>query len=109
MSSEIPRISKIINSNNYFLNSYRVLTRSKTIHFLSILIEMIINILQEIDIFHRGYNKENNEKILWSFNFISIINNAFDNLKAIIKLFIIIIYAILIDFLYFFFEKKITR
>ena len=106
MSSEIPRISKIINSNNYLLNSYRLLTRSKTIHFISILIETIINILQEIEIFHRDNKIENIEKILWRFNFFSIINNAFDSLKTIISLFIIIIYVILIDFLYFFFEKK---
>ena len=106
MSSEIPLISKIINSNNYLLNSYRLLTRSKTIHFISILIEIIINILQEIEIFHRDNKIENIEKILWRFNFFSIINNAFDSLKTIISLFIIIIYVILIDFLYFFFEKK---
>jgi len=106
MSSEIPRISKIINSNNYLLNSYRLLTRSKTIHFISILIEMMINIFQEIEIFYRGYKRDKNEKRFLGFSFILFINNAFDNLKAIIKLFIIIIYVILIDFLYIFFEKK---
>jgi len=106
MSSEIPLISKMINSNNYFLNSYRLLTRSKIIHFISILIEIIINIFQEIEIFHRGYKKENIERKLWHLNLISKINDTFDNLKTYVKLFIIIIYSISIDLLYFFFEKK---
>jgi len=106
MSSEIPLISKIINSNNYLLNSYRLLTRSKTIHFISILIEMMINIFQEIELFYRGYKRDKNEIIFLGFSFILFINNAFDSLKAIIKLFIIIIYVILIDFLYIFFETK---
>ena len=106
MSSEIPRISKIINSNNYFLNSYRLLTRSKTIHFISILIEIIINIFQEIEIFYRDYRIDNIEKKIWGFNIVSILNNIFDNLKSSIKLFIIMIYAISIDTLYFFFGRK---
>ena len=105
MSSEIPLISKIINSNNYFLNSYRLLTRSKTIHFISILIEIMINIFQEIEIFYRGYKREKIEKRFLGFTFILFINNTFDSLKTIIKIFIIIIYVIIIDFLYIFFEK----
>jgi len=106
MSSEIPRISKIINSNNYFLNSYRLLTRSKTIHFISILIEIMINILQELEIYYKGYKNENIEKKFWGFNIISIINNTFDSLKTILKIVIIIIYVILVDILYIFFERK---
>ena len=103
MSSEIPRISNIINSNNYFLNSYRLLTRSKTIHFISILIEIMINIFQEVEIFYRGYNIENK---IWGFNIVSALNNIFDNLKNSIKLLIILLYVISIDLLYFFFERK---
>ena len=103
MSSEIPRISNIINSNNYFLNSYRLLTRSKTIHFISILIEIMINIFQEVEIFYREYNIENK---IWGFNIVSALNNIFDNLKNSIKLLIILLYVISIDLLYFFFERK---
>ena len=106
MSSEIPRISKIINSNNYFLNSYRLLTRSKTIHFISILIEIILNIFQEIEIFYREYNIENIEKKIWGFNIVSVLNNIFDGLKTSIQIFILLIYVISIDLLYFFFERK---
>ena len=106
MSSEIPLISKIINSNNYFLNSYRLLTRSKTIHFISILIEIMINIFQEIEIFYRGFRIENIDNKIWVFNMVSALNNIFDSLKVSIKLLIIIIYVISIDLLYIFFERK---
>ena len=103
---EIPLISKKINSNNYLVNSYRVLTRSKIIHFLFILIEIILNIFQELEIFIRGFKLENINKKNTGLNYVSFITNNFDKLEINIKLIIIIIYFVIIDFLYIFFEKK---
>ena len=100
--SEIPKIYKKINSNNYLSNCYRVLTRSKTIHFLCILIEMILNVLQELEVFSKMFKNEENSGL----NYISYITDIFDNLDNNIKLAIMILLVILIDCLYFIYTKN---
>ena len=102
MSSEIPKIYKIINSNNYLSNSYRILTRSKTIHFLCILIEMIINVLQELEVFTKIFKNEEN----LSLNYISYITGIFDNWNIYFKFATMVILVILIDFLYLIYTKN---
>jgi len=100
--SEIPKIYKIINSNNYLSNCYRILTRSKPIHFLCVLIEMILNIIQEIEVFIKIYKNEENTNL----NYISYITGLFDKLNITIKLAIMIPVMILIDCLYFIYTKN---
>ena len=53
------KISKIINRENYFINSYKNLTRIKFIHILSVLIEIFLNIFLELEIILRGFKSEN--------------------------------------------------
>ena len=94
--NDIPKIYKIINSNNYLSNCYRTLTRSKTIHFLCILIEMILNVLQELEVFVKMYKTDENS----SLNYISYITGIFDRLNVKIKIMIMIPTVILVDILY---------
>jgi len=100
--NEIPKIYKKINSNNYFSNCYRILTRSKAVHFLCILIEMIINILQELELFIKMYKSDENS----SLNYISYITDIFDKLNANIKLMIMVPILVLIDIIYYIYTKN---
>ena len=102
-NNEVPKIYKIINSNNYLSNCYRILTRSKTIHFLCILIEMILNILQELEVFVKLFNNESNSS---SLNNISYITNIFDKLNNYIKLIVMVLIVVLIDILYLIYTKN---
>ena len=100
--NEIPKIYKKINSNNYFSNCYRILTRSKAVHFLCILIEMIINVLQELELFIKMYKNDENS----SLNYISYITDIFDKLNANIKLMIMVPILVLIDIIYYIYTKN---
>ena len=100
---EAPKIYKEINSDNYLINSYRHLIKSKAFHFIFILIEILIIIIQELEIFIRGFNSEKQKKGL---NYISFIANKFDKLKLSIKIMLLLFQVIIIDILYFFLKKK---
>ena len=101
---EIPEISKKINSDNYLLNSYIHLTKINSVHFLFLLIEIIINIFQEIELFLNDFKIENRKKS--RLNFISDIINKFKTISSFIKLFSVIIFMVIIDFLYLFITIK---
>ena len=73
----VPKIYEKINSDNYLINSYEHLTQIKTVHFLFILIEMIINTIQELEIFLRDLSSKeikNNVNYIYLdlFNFLII-------------------------------------
>jgi len=88
---------KIINCDNYLVNSYKHLTKVKSIHFLFILIEIMINIFQELEIFFKVLYSE---EIIYGLNFITKISNHFDKLSIKVKLIIIILYIVLFDSVY---------
>ena len=92
-----PNIYKLINYDNYLVNSYKHLTKVKSIHFLFILIEIMINIFQEIEIFFKVFCSE---EIHYSLNYISEISNHFDKLPIKVKLIILILYIIIFDSVY---------
>jgi hypothetical protein len=92
-----PNIYKLINYDNYLVNSYKHLTKVKSIHFLFILIEIMINIFQELEIFFKVFCSE---EIHYSLNFISKISNHFDKLSIKAKLIILILYIIIFDSVY---------
>ena len=92
-----PSIYKIINSDNYLVNSYKNLTKVKTIHFLFILIEIMINIFQELEIFFKVLYAE---EIPYGLNYITKILILFDKLSIKAKLIIIILYIIIFDSVY---------
>ena len=104
----IKNIYKKIISNNYLSNSYRHLTRSKVIHFLVLLIEIVLNIIEELDAFIRDFNPGSIGKEKNKLSFISILTEEINNnLPKIFKIVLMLIYVIIFDSLYLFLEKKI--
>ena len=99
---ETPKINQKIYSDNYLLNCYNHLIKKKEIHFLSIFIEISINIFQEFEIFINGLKLYpiNNKFILLN------INNILEKISNVNKLLIIISSIIIFDFLYIFIKKK---
>ena len=103
----IKNIYKKIISNNYLSNSYRHLTRSKVIHFLVLLIEIVLNIIEELDAFIRDFNPGSIGKEKNKLSFISILTEEINNnLPKIFKIVLMLIYVIIFDSLYLFLEKK---
>ena len=98
--------NKIITSNNYLSNCYRHLTRSKVVHFLFLLIEMFVNIIQELDILYNDFIPINDAEKKSKLGFILNIIIKINKINEIAKLIIMIIVAIIFDLLYIFFKRK---
>ena len=99
-------IKRKIKDENYLLNSYRRLTRSKLIHFLLLLIDNVLILIQEIDIFLRGFkprNKFENKIILSP---IIILINKLDNYPQYIIFILLISSMIIFDLIYLFLCKN---
>ena len=94
-------LGKKIKIDNYFSNSYRRLIRSKIIHFLFLLIDFILVVSQEIDIFIRDFrlsNKKNEEEIVVSP--IVLLVSKFNNMPIYINMSIIILSILIFDSIY---------
>lgn len=91
---------KRIKENNYFLNCYRRLVRSKIVHFLFSLCDIIILILHEIDIFRRDFNTKIKIEDKVIINPIILIIQKLNNFPDYINFLIIIIPVIVFDTLY---------
>ena len=100
MELKIPQIYKEINSNNYLSNCYRHLIRYKGIHFIFILIEILLNIFQEIEVFINDYKLDNALNNKPDINLVTYITLKFCKIKNIIKLIIIIAFIVIFDLLY---------
>ena len=104
--SNIKNIYGNIISNNYFSNSYRHLTNSKIIHFLVLLLEMLLNIIQELDILVNDFKPLDEKEKKTKLSFIIYITIKIYNFKQIVKLIIMFIFVLLFDLVYLFFKKK---
>ena len=60
--SEVSNEYYSLYNNNYLVNCYKYLIRSKTVHFIVTFIEILLNISQELYIFSRSYNLEKNNQ-----------------------------------------------
>ena len=98
----IHKIYNKIKSDNYLVNCYKHLTNSKFIHFLFLLIEILINSLQELELFIKIFNPED---IKFEINYISNITNLFDKITIIEKFVIIILFVIIFDFIFILIKK----
>ena len=101
---KIPKEYKLINSDNYLINSYLSLTRIKAIHFFFIFIEVLLNIFQELDIFVKGFKV--GSKSDFSLNIITNLRNQFDSLLPFAQLLILIFIIAIFDLLYLFVKHK---
>ena len=106
---EITKIDKNINSDNYFINCYENLTRIKLVHFLFKLIEILLNVLQELEVFIRGFKAENITKKNTGLNSNSLLTNIFDKLPTYGKLAIIIFYISIIELSYYLIKKESSK
>ena len=102
--SELPEAYFSLYNNNYLINSYKSLVRSKFIHFLVTLIEILLNIYTELVIYIEEYipRNKNEEKIT---KIILFISNTIHNLSNAVKIFIVLFYIIVLNSIYFFLGK----
>ena len=103
---DVPKIYKYINNDNYLSNCYKHLTKIKGIHFLFILIELLLNILQELEAFSRNFILNNLSQDKTNLNIISFFTINFNKIKSIIKLVSIFGFIIIFDGLYTFIKIK---
>ena len=101
----IPKIYKEINSDNYLINCYKHLIRSKVIHFFFILIEILLNIFQEIETFIKDFDTEKKTNDVKFFSFIEQLYK----IPVIAKIIILLFFIIVFDLLYIFLGKKNYR
>ena len=102
--SELPIAYYSPYNNDYLANCYKYLVRSKTIHFITTLIETILNILQELYIFHRGNDVETNNENKFM-KFLLLVPERFQGLSMIIKILIVLLYITIFDVIYYFLGK----
>ena len=102
--TDLPEAYYSLYNNNYLINSYKCLIRSKLIHFLVTLIEIIYNIFEELRLFLKDYNPENKneEKFI---NILLYFPKTLENLSTAIKILIVLLYIIVFDAIYFFLGK----
>jgi len=100
------KIYKIINQDNYFINSYKILTRIKFIHIFFAIIEIFLNIFLELEIILRGFKTENIAKINTGLNYVSFITNNFRRINKLIRLIIMVLLILLVDSLYLLIKLK---
>ena len=103
---ETPKISKEINSDNYLLNCYLNLTKIKEIHFLFILIEILLNIFYELEIFIRGFQFQKISEQKNRLNIFLSMTNIFQQVPKLIKLIILLLFILIFDSLAFFIKIK---
>ena len=99
-------IEKGIKGENYFSNCYRALIRSKFVHFLFILIEMLLILFQEIDIYQRGYKPRYKSEGDIIISPIILLVHIFDKFETYINFLIIILSLIIFDTLYIYLCKN---
>ena len=102
--SSVPNAYYSLYNNYYLTNSYKCIIRSRTVHFLFALIEVLLNISQELYIFVTKYNLEQNaHKNL--FRFFLFFPEYIHNLTTVIKIILILFYVIVFIIIYFFLGK----
>ena len=96
---------RLINHGNYLINSYISLTRIKSFHFLFILLEILLNIFQELDIFFKGF-KINVPKNDFCYNIVSLLTSEFEKISPHKNLLFFVFIIAISDSLYLFIKLK---
>ena len=94
---DTPIIYQKIISDNYLSNCYVHLTKKKIIHFLFLLIEILLTIFQELEVFIRSFQLENINNNNFDLNIVSFISLRFNRISTIIKLIVLILFIIIFD------------
>ena len=98
---DIKYIHQKITTNNYLSNCYRNVTRSKVIHFIFILIETLLNILNILDFILNDFYIDKND-----FEFVAPIPLLFKQFSDGTKLAIIILAVLIFDSMHIIFTLK---
>ena len=99
MSSNLEKLlSRNINIDNYLSNSYVHLTRLKVFHFLILLIETLLNIFYELEIYLEGFSSDSSSANNSSIKFIASMVNNITKPSNTSKLIMIIIFVVVSDF-----------
>ena len=109
LENQNSEIAGALNSSNYFLNCYLHLIRIKGIYLLFILIEIILNILYELEIFMKDFEIQNISYYNLRLNYVTSINNIFQKIPVIIKFSLLLIFIIILDSLTYFIKIKIFK
>ena len=106
LNIESSSIGKKIKGENYLSNCYRRLIRAKIIHFLFLLIEILLILTQEIDIFHREFELKYNKEGKIIISPVILLVNKFANFPGYVNFLIIILSILIFDSIYIFFCKN---
>ena len=99
-------LGKKIKGENYLSNCYRRLIRVKIIHFIFLLIDIILILLQEIDIFNRGFKPRYKTEGKIIISPIILLIHKFDNFPPYVNFLVIILSMIIFDSFYLLLCKK---
>ena len=108
-TEKLSSIDKKMKEDNYFINCYRFLIRSKFFHFLLILIEILLILLQEIDIFQRGFKPMYNTNGEIIISPIILLIKKFNNFPDYVNFLITVLSMIIFDTLYLLLCRKDIR
>ena len=106
INQKLSSLAKKIKEDNYLSNCYRRLIRSKIIHFLLLLIESLLFVIQEIDIINREFKpryKSQEKKIISP---IILLVCIFDKFPIYLNYLIIILSMLIFNSLFLFLCKK---
>ena len=108
-TEKLSSIDKKMKEDNYFINCYRFLIRSKFFYFLLLLIEILLILLQEIDIFQRGFKPMYNTNGEIIISPIILLIKKFNNFPEYVNFLITVLSMIIFDALYLFLCRKDIR
>ena len=101
----IPEKFSSIRDNNYLVNAYKYVIKVELTHFITALIETILNIIQELNIFLH----KNNSDFNCNHHFLDSIlrfQNEINDLSTLIRLIILLVISSFFNMLYLFLSKK---
>ena len=102
--SEVPNAYYSLYNNNYLPNCYKYLIRANLFHFVFTFLETLLNIIQELYIFLKGYNPEKEDERN-TLNVLTFFPEHIKNLSIEIKVLIVLLYLLIFDGVYYILGK----
>jgi len=103
-NSKVPNAYYSLYNNHYLANSYKCIIRTRLVHFLVTLIEVLLNIIQQLYIFVTRYNLEKNAQKSM-FKTLLFFPELIHNINNVVKILLILFYVIFFHSTYFILGK----
>ena len=103
-NSKVPNAYYSLYNNHYLANSYKCIIRTRLVHFLVTLIEVLLNIIQQLYIFVTRYNLEKNAQKSM-FKTLLFFPELIHNINNVVKILLILFYVIFFQSTYFILGK----